>query len=40
MNGEWIIDSYLDCYFSDDYELGSDGIWYPVDNTKKESEVK
>lgn len=40
MCGEWAIDSYLDYYFSDEYELGIDGIWYPVDDTIKESEVQ
>ena len=40
MNGEYIIDSWLDYYFKDEYELGTDGIWYPVDDTTKESEVE
>lgn len=29
---EYIIDNYLDWLFRDEYKLGPDGIWYPVDN--------
>lgn len=36
MNGEYIIDSYLDWYFQDEYKQGPDGIWYPVDDESEE----
>ena len=40
MNGENIIDSWIDWQFNGDYELGTDSIWYPIDDTKEVKEAE